>query len=100
MWNLVRYDVMDRVAVLTIDHPPVNALTPDVWDAIDQAVARGVADAAVDAIVLIGAGATFIAGADIRVFDTLRTREQCLERSAGTHALLKRFEDAAKPLVA
>ncbi len=100
MSNLVRYEISDRVAVLTIDNPPVNALSPALWDAIDQAVARGVADAAVDAMVLIGAGSTFIAGADIKVFDTLKTREQCLERSAGTHALLRRLEDAVKPLVA
>ncbi len=100
MSNLVRYEIADRVAVLTIDNPPVNALSPALWEAIDQAVARGVADAAVDAMVLIGAGSTFIAGADINVFDTLKTREQCLARSAGTHALLRRIEDAVKPLVA
>jgi 3-hydroxyacyl-CoA dehydrogenase len=100
MSDLIRYEVKDRVAVLTIDNPPVNALSPAVWEAIDAAVAGGVADAAVDAMVLIGAGSTFIAGADIKVFDTLKTREQCLERSAGTHALLRRLEDAPKPLVA
>ena len=49
---------------------------------------------------LIGAGTTFVAGADINVFKTLKTREQSLERSASTHALLKRLEDVAKPLVA
>jgi 3-hydroxyacyl-CoA dehydrogenase len=98
--NLVRYDVHDRIAVLTIDNPPVNALGPAVWECIDHAVARGVADPGVDAMVLTGAGSTFIAGADIRVFETLKTREDSLLRSAGTHALLKRVEDASKPLVA
>src|SRR5258708_22697584 len=96
----VRYDITERVAVLTIDNPPVNALAPGVWDAIDEAVARGVADPGVDALVLIGAGSTFIAGADINIFKTLKTRQQSLERSGRTHALLKRLEDASKPLVA
>src|SRR5229473_2251447 len=100
MSNLVRYDSTERVAVLTIDNPPVNALAPGVWDAIDEAVARGVADPRVDALVLIGAGSTFIAGADINIFKTLKTRAQSLERSGRTHALLKRLEDASKPLVA
>ena len=100
MSNLVRYDVADRVAVLTIDNPPVNALSPAVWEALDEAVARAAADPGVDATVLIGAGSTFIAGADIKVFETLKTREQSLERSGDTHALLKRLEDAPKPLVA
>jgi 3-hydroxyacyl-CoA dehydrogenase len=100
MADLIRYEVKDRVAVVTIDNPPVNALSPVVWERIDEAVQRAVADPAADAIVLIGAGTTFIAGADIKVFDTLKTRADSFARSAGTHALLRRMEDAAKPLVA
>ena len=100
MADLVRYQINDGVAVITIDNPPVNALSPGVWEGIDQAVARASADPAAEAIVLIGAGTTFIAGADIKVFDTLKTREDSMTRSANTHALLKRMEDASKPLVA
>jgi len=97
---LVNYAVNDRVAVITIDNPPVNALSPAVWEGIDHAVQRASADRDVDAIVLIGAGTTFIAGADIKVFDTLKTKADSFARSAGTHALLRRMEDAPKPLVA
>src|SRR5581483_5244873 len=98
--ELVRYEIRDGVAVVTIDNPPVNALGPAVWDGLDAAVARANADPAAQAIVVIGAGTTFVAGADIKVFDTLKTRDDSLARSAGTHALLKRIEDSAKPLVA
>jgi 3-hydroxyacyl-CoA dehydrogenase len=100
MADVVRYDITDRVAVLTIDNPPVNALSPTVWEAIDQSVQRANADPAADAIVLIGSGTTFIAGADIKVFDLLKTPQDSLTRSAGTHALLRRMEDSTKPLVA
>jgi len=100
MPDLVRYQIRDGVAVITIDNPPVNALSPAVWQGIDEAVARACADPAAMAIVLIGAGTTFIAGADIKVFETLRTRDDSMTRSAGTHALLRRVEDAARPLVA
>src|SRR5438552_14029827 len=100
MSDAVRYEVRDRVAVITIDNPPVNALSPAVWDAIDKVVARAAADPEADAAVLIGAGTTFIAGADIKVFDVLKTREDSMNRSAGTHALLRRIEDAPKPIVA
>jgi 3-hydroxyacyl-CoA dehydrogenase len=100
MSEFVHYEAVDRVAVLTIDNPPVNALGAGVWEAIDQNVARANADSAVDAIVLIGAGSTFIAGADINIFKTLKTRDQSMARSAGTHALLRRLEDSGKPLVA
>jgi 3-hydroxyacyl-CoA dehydrogenase len=98
--EVVHYDVRDRVAIVTIDNPPVNALSPAVWTAIDAAVQRANADGNADAIVLVGAGTTFIAGADIKIFDTLKTREDSLARSATTHALLRRLEDSAKPLVA
>ena len=98
--SFVRYDLHDRVAVLTIDNPPVNALAQGVWEAVEEGVARAVADPGADAMVLIGAGSTFVAGADINIFKTLKTREQSLARSAKTHALLKRVEDATKPLVA
>jgi 3-hydroxyacyl-CoA dehydrogenase len=100
MPDLVRYEVKDGVAVVTIDNPPVNALAPEIWGQIDEAVARGVADPAAQAIVFIGAGTTFIAGADIKAFDLLKTPADAMARSEGTHALLKRLEDAAKPLVA
>ncbi len=100
MAELVRYEITDGVAVLTIDNPPVNALSVAVWDGIDQAVARAGADPDVEAIILIGAGTTFVAGADIRIFDLLKTREDSLARTAGIHALLRRLEDSPKPLVA
>ena len=57
-------------------------------------------DATADAIVLIGAGTTFIAGADINIFKTIKTREQSLERSEALHARLKQHRGRAKPLVA
>ena len=100
MSDLVRYEVKDAVAIVTIDNPPVNALAPEVWGQIDDAVNRGVADPAAEALVLIGAGTTFIAGADIKAFDLLKTPADSMARSQGTHALLKRMEDATKPLVA
>jgi 3-hydroxyacyl-CoA dehydrogenase len=100
MADLVHYAVKDGVAVLTIDNPPVNALAPEVWGQIEDAVRQGVADPSAVALVLIGAGTTFIAGADIKAFELLKTPDDSMARSAGTHALLKRIEDATKPLVA
>src|SRR5512133_617656 len=100
MSQLVRYEIRDRVAVVTIDNPPVNALGAGVPEGISEAVERAAEDAAADAIVLIGAGTTFIAGADINIFKELKTREQSIERSRAVHARLKQLEDVEKPLVA
>ena len=100
MPQLVRYQVRQRVAIVTVDNPPVNALSPGVPEGITDAIARASADDSADAIVLVGEGTTFIAGADINVFKTLKTRTQSLERSEAVHARLKQIEDASKPLVA
>ncbi len=66
--SLVRFDVEDGIGVITVDNPPVNALSPGVPEGIMAAVDRGEADPGVQAMVLIGAGRSFIAGADIRQF--------------------------------
>jgi 3-hydroxyacyl-CoA dehydrogenase len=100
MSNLVQAELADGIAVLTIDNPPVNALSAEVWAAIDQAVAEAAADPAVQGIVLIGAGSTFVAGADINGFKLLRTRDDALARVGHSHARLRRIEDVAKPVVA
>jgi 3-hydroxyacyl-CoA dehydrogenase len=100
MPELVRYDIRDRVAIITIDNPPVNALSPGVPEGISDAVERAGNDGNADAIVLIGAGSTFIAGADINIFKQLKTREQSMERSSAVHARLRKIEDVGKPLVA
>ena len=68
MPDLVQLAIHDDIAVITIDNPPVNALGPGVPEGIDRAVRTSVADAKIRAIVMIGAGHTFIAGADIREF--------------------------------
>ena len=65
---LVRFDVEDGIGVVTIDNPPVNALGPGVRDGIVEALEKGEADPNVKAMVMIGAGRSFIAGADIRQF--------------------------------
>jgi 3-hydroxyacyl-CoA dehydrogenase len=97
---MIGYEVSDGIAVITIDNPPVNALGSGVLEDIEAAVARGTDDPSVRALVLIGAGDTFVAGADINIFRTLATRQQSLERSEGFHASLKHIEDASKPIVA
>jgi 3-hydroxyacyl-CoA dehydrogenase len=66
--EMVRFEKVGDVGVITVDNPPVNALSPGVPEGIVTAVDQGNADPAVKAMVLIGAGRSFIAGADIRQF--------------------------------
>src|SRR6202022_3860321 len=69
---LVRFENVDGIGVITVDNPPVNALSPGVPEGMVENLERGNADPAVKAMVLIGAGRSFIAGADIRQFGTGR----------------------------
>ncbi len=69
---VVRFDVENGIGVITIDNPPVNALGPGVTEGIVASLEKGEADPNVKAFVLIGAGRSFIAGADIRGFDQSR----------------------------
>jgi 3-hydroxyacyl-CoA dehydrogenase len=64
----VGYAQHGAMAVLTVDNPPVNALSVAVRQGLIDGIRRAVGDSAITAIVLIGQGKTFIAGADIREF--------------------------------
>ena len=66
MSELVRFEKRGIIGIITVDNPPVNALSPGVPEGMAACVARGNADPQVKAMVLIGEGEKFIAGADIK----------------------------------
>jgi 3-hydroxyacyl-CoA dehydrogenase len=66
MTEMVRGELHQEVLVVSVDNPPVNALSPGIPEAIADQIRRAEEDSAIRAIVLIGAGRTFIAGADIK----------------------------------
>lgn len=68
MSKFVSSKLTGRVSVIEIDSPPVNALSQAVRQGIMQELQGAIEDESVEAIVLICAGRTFIAGADIREF--------------------------------
>ncbi len=91
---VVRLEKDGDIGVIVVDYPPVNALGPGVADGIIDALNRGNADSEIRAMVLIGAGRSFIAGADIRGFGTGRKRAPLGSR---TYDVMDR---SAKPVVA
>jgi 3-hydroxyacyl-CoA dehydrogenase len=68
MTDAVLRSTQGRIGILTINNPPVNALAAAVRDGIKAGIGAFGSDPNIDAIVLIGGGRTFIAGADIREF--------------------------------
>jgi len=94
---LVQYAADDGVAIVAIDNPPVNALSPGVPEGLEAAIARANDDVAVKAIVVIGAGRTFIAGADIKELEAAAWGQPA--KLPALHRLLAGIEDSAKPVV-
>ena len=71
MADISKFNIENGVAIIEIDSPPVNALSVHVRKAIVAGLEAAWADASVDAIVIICAGRTFFAGADIKEFGKL-----------------------------
>jgi enoyl-CoA hydratase/carnithine racemase len=92
------------VAIVTIDHPPVNALSAALLDELEAEIDRLDADDEVRAIVLRGAGdRAFVAGADISEFPSLReAAREAQERGSarGIQKLGARMDAARTPFIA
>src|SRR6266404_3257944 len=97
MSDLVQLTKDNDIAIITVNNPPVNALSPGVPEGIADAIEKIDKDSSVKAAVLIGAGKTFVAGADIKEFGKITSGKT--ERGIAFVPLLKRIEDCTKPVV-
>ncbi len=97
MSDLIQLTKDRDVAIITINNPPVNALGPGVPEGISQAIKEIIQDESVKAAVFIGAGRTFVAGADIKEFGKITSGKK--DRGAGLLPLLRQIEDCPKPVV-
>ena len=66
VWQNIQVEIEDRIAVLTIDHPPVNSFNAQVVTELEQAIDQMAANDEVKVIIITGGGTkAFVAGADI-----------------------------------
>jgi len=96
MTDLVQLTKENDIAIITINNPPVNALSPGVPEGISEALDQIVQDASIKAAVLIGGGHTFVAGADIKEFGKMTSGKS---RGSGLLPLLLKIEDSSKPVI-
>lgn len=105
-WQYIRTEIADKIAVLTIDHPPVNSFNKQVVTELDQAIDELLADDEIKAIVITGGGTNaFVAGADIPEIKALLDKpedeyaiaREFIERGQGLNL---KIEKAAKPVIA
>jgi 3-hydroxyacyl-CoA dehydrogenase len=93
--NKAGFEIKDGIAVLKFDNPPVNSLGLELRQAIVEGIERANADPKIQAIVLVGAGAGFSGGADIREFGTPRASTQ-----PHLMTVIATVEGSAKPVIA
>jgi 3-hydroxyacyl-CoA dehydrogenase len=90
---MVDYSVEEGVAVLTLNNPPVNALSQGVRQGLKEGVEKALSDDSAQSIVIFCEGRTFIAGADISEFSSG-------PMEPNFHAVLSTMDDSSKPIVA
>ena len=93
--NKLSFEIRDGIAVLKLDNPPVNSLGFELREALVAGLDRANADPLVAAIVLIGSGAGFSGGADIREFGTPKAVAH-----PNLRTVISEIEDSAKPVIA
>ena len=98
--SFVNYEVQGAVAILTINRPEaLNALNSQVLSDLDEAITRVEADDSVHAVILTGAGRSFVAGADIGEMKGFSARDG---KKFGVHGggVFLRLENLSKPVIA
>ncbi|MEK6575317.1 MAG: enoyl-CoA hydratase-related protein, partial [Chloroflexota bacterium] len=99
--QFVKVTVEDRIAIITIDHAPVNALNNEVLDELSETVDEVVADTNVKAAIITGGGQmAFVAGADINEFTKLNTPEQAKGFIGKGQSTFNKIENSPKPFIA
>ena len=89
------YQVQGDIALITLDNPPVNGLGHATRVGIAEGMAKALADSAVQAIIITGAGKAFSGGADIREFGSSKAM---MEPNLNSVILL--LEKSTKPVIA
>jgi len=97
MNDLVSLTRDGEIAIITVNNPPVNALSPGVPEGIAESIAEAAKDESIKGVILIGGGRTFIAGADIKEFGKVTSGEK---GRGSLLPLLLAIEDCPKPTVA
>lgn len=91
----------EGVAVLTIDHPPVNSLSRDTMMELDQALTQLQQDVAVKVVVITGGGSlAFVAGAEIKEIANIGSPQDGQAAAQGGQRVLDKIEQSSKPVIA
>ena len=99
-YKTIRVTIEDGVAVLTIDSPPVNQMSPQMGQDFGEAITEAFGEDAVKAIILTGTGKNFIAGADITQLQAVKDRDEVFQIAFRAAQFLNSIEVGPKPVIA
>ena len=99
-YRFLTVTITDRLAAVTLDHPPSNVLTTSVLQELDHAFGAMETLETVRAIILTASGRFFCPGGDINELAQLQRMQQGAELSARGQALMNRIERFDKPVIA
>lgn len=100
MAEKIRLEKQDKIAVVTIQNPPVNALSQAVLKELEETIDEVAKDASVKVLVLTGAGTVFVAGADIKEFTAIQTPEDGKRAAEKGQRIFRKLELLEKPVIA
>jgi len=99
-YKTIKVELRDGVAILVIDSPPVNQMSPQMAQDFGEAITEAFGNDGVKAIVLTGTGKNFIAGADITQLQAVKSRDEIYERALMGARFLNGIEVGPKPVIA
>ena len=89
----VSYERKENIGIITVDNPPVNALSQAVRAGLSDCLKEALNDSSAEAIIVTGGGRTFMAGADISEFGKPTM-------SPDLNTVIFEYEDSSKPTIA
>jgi enoyl-CoA hydratase/carnithine racemase len=96
-----KYAVEDRIAIITLDHPPVNAFNAQTVQDLSAALDMALEDKAVKVVIITGAGRlAFVAGADISEINEIQDADHAMKLARAGQEVFNKIEKAKKPVIA
>ncbi|MEE9232847.1 MAG: enoyl-CoA hydratase-related protein [Nitrospirales bacterium] len=98
--QFINHEISDRIAVVTLSHPPANSLNSQVMKELSETIGNLSENAEASVVVITGGGNLFVAGADIREIASIPSAQRGAELAAMGQEILDRIEGLNKPVIA
>jgi len=99
-YKTIKVEMRDGIAILTIDNPPVNQMSPQLAQDFREAINEAFGDGEIKALILTGTGKNFIAGADITQLYAANERDLIHPKVLESTRFLNSIETGPKPVIA